>query len=46
MSLATELAGLYANDTRGVLPQLLALDANLTSAGLNEVLSDLSPTQP
>ncbi|XVU22339.1 isochorismatase family protein [Actinoplanes sp. CA-054009] len=45
MSLATELVGLYANDKNGVLPQLLALDTNLTSAGLDEVLSDLSPTQ-
>ncbi|MFF5077011.1 isochorismatase family protein [Actinoplanes sp. NPDC000266] len=45
MSLATELVGLYANDSKGVLPQLLALDANLTAAGLNEVLSDLSPTR-
>lgn len=45
MSLATELVGLYANDTKGTLPQLLALDAGLSAAGLNEVLADLSPTQ-
>lgn len=43
MSLATELVGLYANDRKGVLPQLLALDANLSAAGLTEVLADLSP---
>lgn len=43
MSLATELVRRYADDSKGVLPQLLALDAGLASAGLTDVLADLSP---